>query len=1145
MKKFILFFAILVSLFSTKINAQNICNASFTQNFLTANNVKFVPVLNVGAPNVLHTWQFGDGTPDSLTVSPTHVYANNGFYVVKHVISTYGTAGTNAICSDTVLQTVSIGNTPTCVLQASFTSSSVASNTFIKAFTNTSIGAAPTDSIRWTFGDGTSSNTYNTTHTYVNAGQYAVCLRIIKRNPNGVLQTNCVSEICDSVWVNPPTPCVVQAAFNNVIYAGSLNSLSQYFDNASTNIVATDSIRWTFGDGTSSNTFHAFHSYANYGTYNVCLRVIKRINGVLQPNCVSEVCAPITLTAPPPPCQANASFAIFPAPSLTGLSQTFSNSTFNINYSDSMRWSFGDGTYANTYNATHTYADYGTYNVCFRVIRRINGVLDTTCIREVCMVNTIVNPNPPCTVQAGFNTVVTPGTVNPLSQYFANTSTNIIATDSIRWTFGDGTSANTFNANHVYANYGTYNVCLRVIKRINGVLQPNCVSEICQNITLVAPTNNCANLQPYFIKTGDTTSIPSVLQFTNQSVGVLPTDTIRWSFGDGTPILTTLNTINPTHTYTAPGIYNICLIIKRPSNAGAAACIKEFCKIVVITHAPPACNLSVNFNIQPALVTIPFTRNYINTSTGAAVTDSIRWTFGDGTSSNQYNTSHTYANAGIYNVCLRIIKRNAAGVLQTNCVSEYCKFDTITAPVVPCTLQASFLFGSTSVNSLAQFFTNNSVGAAATDSIRWTFGDGTSASTYNATHTYANYGIYNVCLRIIKRNPNGVLQTNCVSEYCRMDTITAPAPLCNMVAYYSMTINGNTAPALVQFTNQSTGLLAGDVISWNFGDGSNGAGLNPSHTYTTAGTYTACIRIVRQNTAGTTPCIKEYCKTFTILAPITYCNISANYTWLRDTSVTTNLYHFTNTTIGLSSTDSIRWSFGDGTFSNAVSPSHAYTQLGQYQVCLRVQKRNPNGVLIPNCISEKCWTVIVTPPLNMSCNNVTLTYTSTQDPLYQNRRRFTAFSNANILNQSWTITKMPITATSSSVTINSFNPTYAFLDSGSYRVCLKATFASNCIKEYCSTINIANNTPTTNVCNLQLYPNPASTTVTGTVTLSQSLILYAFIYNAQNVLVSQKIQQGAVGINNVTVNIGNLPAGLYRYRLYYGFQSCVSTFMKQ
>jgi PKD repeat protein len=1156
MKKFILFFAILFSLFSIKTNAQIAnCNAAFTYTYLTPNNVKFVPVVNIGAPNVLHTWKFGDGTPDSTTVSPTHNYANNGIYTVMHIMRLIGTAGTNIVCADTITMTLSIGNTTTCTLQSSFTSSSVASNNLVKVFTNTSIGAAASDSIIWNFGDGSANaSTYNATHTYANAGAYAVCLTIIKRNPNGVLLTSCMSTFCDSVTVTPPTTCVVQAAFNNVIYAGSTNSLAQYFDNASINTVATDSIRWTFGDGTSSNTFHAFHSYANFGTYNVCLRVIKRINGVLQPNCISEYCAPFTFTAPTPPCEANLNFSIFPSTSsISLLAQSFVNATFNINYTDSMRWSFGDGTYANTYNTTHTYATYGTYTVCFRVIRRINGVLDTSCIREICLTNNVVNPNPPttCVVQAAFNNVPTPGTVNSLSQYFANTSTNIVASDSIRWTFGDGTSANTFNANHVYANYGIYNVCLRVIKRINGVLQPNCVSEICHADTIVAPANPCANLQPYFTKTGDTTAIPSTIVFTSQSTGVLPMDIFQWNFGDGTPIQSTTSITTPTHIYTIPGVYTVCLTIVRPSNnASTPTCEKVYCKTVAITQTPPVCNLTANFNITPALVTIPNTKTYINTSIGALVTDSIRWTFGDGTSSNVYSPTHTYANAGIYNVCLRIIKRNATGGLNTTCVSEFCKSDTITIPTPVCNLTASFNIVSTAASVLVKSYLNTSIGAAANDSIRWTFGDGTSSSVYSPTHTYANAGIYNVCLRIIKRNSNGVLLTSCIRETCKWDTITIPNP-CNVQAYFSITSNSSIAPAVVQFTNQSPGVLPTDTIRWTFGDGTSGAGAgvagsNPTHTYANAGTYVACIRISRQTAAGSVPCVREYCKTIVITAPITYCNISANFTWTRDSSVTIpNLYHFTNTTIGLSSTDSIRWSFGDGTFSNAVNPNHSYAAVGPYQVCVRVQKRNPNGVLMPNCISEKCYTVVVAAPTSINCNNVTLSYTSSPDPLYQNRLRFTAISNSTILNQSWTITKMPITSTSSSVIINQFNPTYAFLDSGYYRVCVKAIFANNCIKEYCNVVHIANPTPTTNVCNLQLYPNPASTVITGTVTLSQPLILYAFIYNSQNMLVRQKIQQGAVGINNVPVNLVGLPAGIYRYRLYYGFQTCVSTFMKQ
>ena len=953
MKKFILPLFAALFLLASQANAQTVnCNAGFTTTNLTATNIKFNPINILDTPTVYHNWSFGDSSPLSTFVSPSHNYSP-GVFNVRHITNSYYPGTSNTPCRDTFYKQITITS---CNLQASFTASPVASNPLTIIFQSTSIGAAPGDSILWTFGDGTAtqSSSLNTSHTYASPGTYNACLRIVKMLPNGGGFSNCISDICHPVVIVSPTTCQVQANFNLVPTAGTTNPLAQYFANTSTNIIATDSIRWTFGDGTSANTFNASHTYANYGTYNVCLRVIKRINGILQPNCVSEVCRLDTILAPP------------------------------------------------------------------------------------------------CALQASFYPSIT--NTNSLTQAFINNSIGLAPTDSIRWTFGDPASgvlntASTINATHVFSNYGIYNVCLRIIKRINGVLQPNCVSEVCHLDTIAAPVNPC-NIQAYFSTGGDTTVMPNVTQFNNQSQNVLTTDSFLWNFGDGT----SSTVFSPAHFYSIPGIYTICLTVTRQSTvAGTPPCVRQYCKILTVLPQPtPVCNLFANFNFVPNTTSL-FTHSYVNTSINAAPTDSIRWSFGDGTTSNVYSPTHTYANTGYYNVCLRIIKRNAAGTLQTNCISELCRWDSIIAP-----------------------------------------------------------------------NP------------------------CNFQAYFYDTLSSNVAPAIAYFTNQSIGILPTDIVTWTFGDGSTGTGANPVHTYSNAGTYTACIRIVRQTATGTTPCIRDYCRTFTITAPVTTCNISANYTWYRDSAVTIpNLYHFTNTTVGLSSTDSIRWSFGDGTYSSAVNPNHSYAQTGTYQVCLRVIKRNTAGILLPNCVSEKCYTVVVASPTGINCANVTLTYNTTTDPLYINRKTFTAVSNSTILSQTWTITRLPQTAGAGSVIINQFNPTYAFLDSGSYRVCLRAVFANNCIKDYCTVINIALPTPTTSLCNLNLYPNPASTVVTGRITLAQPLILYAFIYNSQNMLVAQKIQQGAVGLNNVPVNIANLPAGIYRYRLYYGFQTCVSTFFKQ
>src|SRR5262249_56543352 len=63
------------------------------------------------------------------------------------------------------------------------------------------------------------------------------------------------------------------------------------------------------------------------------------------------------------------------------------------------------------------------------------------------------------------------------------------------------------------------------------------------------------------------------------------------------------------------------------------------------------------------------------------------------------------------------------------------------------------------------------------------------------------------------------------------------------------------APLTVAFTGSATGGTAPYSFSWNFGDGSPASTLqNPSHTYSTAGTYTATLTVTDTSTPrNTTP----------------------------------------------------------------------------------------------------------------------------------------------------------------------------------------------------------------------------------------------------------------------------------------------------
>ena len=120
-----------------------------------------------------------------------------------------------------------------------------------------------------------------------------------------------------------------------------------------------------------------------------------------------------------------------------------------------------------------------------------------------------------------------------------------------------------------------------------------------------------------------------------------------------------------------------------------------------------------------------------------------------------------------------------------------------------------------------------------------------------------------------------------------------------------------------------------------------------------------------------------------------------------------------------------------------------------------------------------------------------------------------------------------------------------FLDSGSYRVCLKVTYPGGCVKEFCKIIHISQSMPTTSSCAVQVFPNPTSSLINAAVTLTQPLMMYAFVYNSMNMQVAQKQQQGIVGNNIVSIPVNHLPAGVYTLRLIYGNHVCSSTFIKQ
>jgi PKD repeat protein len=237
----------------------------------------------------------------------------------------------------------------------------------------------------------------------------------------------------------------------------------------------------------------------------------------------------------------------------------------------------------------------------------------------------------------------------------------------------------------------------------------------------------------------------------------------------------------------------------------------------VTPQIPPS--LVADFSANPLSGTAPLTVSFTDLSTGPP--DSWSWTFGDigaGNTSTVQNPSHTYT-PGTYSVYLTVTNFDGSNTLiKTNYI-------TVIPPPPVTNFHGTPTFGPP---GLVVLFTDTSIGSPT--GWNWTFGDigaGNTSTLQNPSHTYANAGTYSVNLTVANAGGiNTLIRTNYI-------TIVVPP-----VANFTGSPTSGRAPLTVSFTDTSTGSPTG--WNWTFGDigaGNTSTVQNPSHTYTTAGTY--------------------------------------------------------------------------------------------------------------------------------------------------------------------------------------------------------------------------------------------------------------------------------------------------------------------
>ena len=128
----------------------------------------------------------------------------------------------------------------------------------------------------------------------------------------------------------------------------------------------------------------------------------------------------------------------------------------------------------------------------------------------------------------------------------------------------------------------------------------------------------------------------------------------------------------------------------------------------------------------------------------------------------------------------------------------------------------------------------------------WDFGDGTSGSGENVTHTYTEAGTYTVVLRVTDDDDESA--TNTKTLY------VSPAEPAGPSASFTASPTSGTSPLTVYVDAGASAYDAGIIsqYEWDWGDGSKGYGKTASHSYFTTGSRSYTITLTVRGTDGKT-----------------------------------------------------------------------------------------------------------------------------------------------------------------------------------------------------------------------------------------------------------------------------------------------------
>ena len=455
-------------------------------------------------------------------------------------------------------------------------------------------------------------------------------------------------------------------------------------------------------------------------------------------------------------------------------------------------WSFGDGATGTGVGPTHTYTALGSYTVSLTVTNTSNLTATATTTATISGQPPVANAGGPYTGKT--ETAVSfsgSGSSDPQGEAL-----------SYAWNFGDGSTGTGVSPTHSYTVPGTYTVSLTITNASNLTATATATAIIAGQ----PPVANAGG--PYTSKTETAISFNGSGSSDPQG----ETLTYTWNFGDSS----TGTGVSPTHTYTAPGTYIVSLIVADTSKLTSTASTTA-----VIAAQPPTANAGGPYNGGIGAI-ISFNGKGSSDPQGEPLT--YAWNFGDGTTGTGAISTHAYTAPQTYNVSL--IVTNTSNLTATT---------TTTAAIVgqnpAANVGGPYAGDIGTIISFSGIGSNDPQGEALT--YAWSFGDGTTGTGISPTHTYTTPGTYTVSLTVTDTS-------NLTATASTTATIAGQPPAANAGGPYTGGIG-----TIISFSGSKSNDPQGEALTyaWDFGDGTTGTGVSPTHAYTALGTYTVSLTV--------------------------------------------------------------------------------------------------------------------------------------------------------------------------------------------------------------------------------------------------------------------------------------------------------------